>query len=88
MDQDIRDDTHTALVDVVILWSGHNPFVVSAESHWPIYFLRQEIQLMSSEPLYNFYFKLDNRKVRTRSEQSMTCKQCASPHILEIVESL
>ena len=84
MDQDLRDDSISNLVDVTILWPGHESFTTNVHSKCPLQFLRQEILLLWTE-LDKKKFKLDGQKIRSRKEIEMTSGDCASPHVLELV---
>ena len=86
MDQDMRDEDLSDPVDITILWASHESITTNVQSKWPLQFLRQELLLLCSD-LESFYFKLDGRKVRSRTESEMTCGGCALPHVLEIVQS-
>ncbi len=44
--------------------------------------------LMCYEPPSTFYFRLDGKTIRYRRETELTCGKCASPHVLELIESL
>ena len=85
LDEDLRDGTHSALIDVLIQQEGQDPLVINVESHWPMSFLRHEIQLMCIDAPKDFYFKLDGRKIGSRNEATKTCSLCIEPHVLEII---
>lgn len=87
MDQDLRDESISIAIDITILWSGHAPITINVQSNWPLQVLRQEIVLLYSDHPESFYFKLDGHKVRSRRESKITCGKCASPHVMELVES-
>lgn len=85
MDQDLRDGSLVVSVDITVLWRAiHN----NVQSDWPLSFLRQEVMLMCYEPPSTFYFRLDGKTIRYRRETELTCGKCASPHVLELIESL
>lgn len=88
MDQDLRDGSPAVSVDITILWSGHPAIHSNVQSDWPLSFLRQEVMLMCYEPPSTFYFRLDGKTIRYRRETELTCGKCASPHVLELIESL
>ena len=86
MDQDLRDESISIAVDVTIVWSGHAPITINVQSNWPLQVLRQEIVLMCSGHLESFYFKLDGHKSRSRREAEIKCAECASPHVIKLIE--
>jgi hypothetical protein len=88
MDQDLRDGSISVAVDITILWTGHASICTNVQSDWPLSFLRQEVMHICSDPPSDFYFRLDGRKIRSRRETELMCGKCASPHVLELVESL
>ena len=88
MDQDLRDGSLAISMEITVLWSGHLAIQSNVQSDWPLSFLRQEVMLMYSEPPSTFNFRLDGKTIRSRRETELTCGQCASPHVLELIESL
>ena len=88
MERDLRDGSLEVSVDITILWSGHPTIHSNVQSDWPLSFLCDEVMLMCSEPPSTFYFKLDGKTIRYRHETELTCGQCASPHVLDLIESL
>ena len=88
MDQDVRDGSLAVSMEITVLWSGHPTIQSNVQSDWPLLFLHQEVMLMCSEPPSTFYFRLDGKTIRSRHETELTCGKCASPHVLELIESL
>ena len=86
MDQDLRDESISIVVDITIVWSSHAHITINVQSNWPLQVLHQEIILMCSDHSESFYFKLDRQKIRSRREIEIKCAKCASPHVIKLIE--
>ena len=86
MDQDTRLDSHSPLVDIVVLQWGHPSLTLEVEENWTLEYVRNEMEVPVKNPPDQFYFKLDGSKLSRRRERQIICKDIAAPHELEALE--
>lgn len=63
MDQNMRDDNHAPLIDIVIIQGGQPSLTLEVEDNCTLEFVRNEIEVAIHIPPQEVFFKLDGRNV-------------------------